>query len=111
MSKGRQFTPEDREKARAARAAAPRRSRREKMAAFAGTFAEQRRRFDKMALPVIDQCEKGSLTAAIKLHCLECSCFVRQEVRDCVIHWCPLYPFRPYQKLTSRNPNDPPEKS
>jgi hypothetical protein len=100
------LTPEAREKARAARKTAP--TRRQKMQAFTATFAEQRRRFPKMALPIIDQEEQGSLPAAIKLMCLDCSNFVRQEVRDCVISWCPLYPHRPYQRIKGRNPNDPP---
>ncbi len=75
------------------------------MAAFAGTFAAQRQRFPKMALPIIAQAEAGSLPAAIKLACLDCSNFVKHEVRDCAIKWCPLYPHRPYQRLSGRNPN------
>jgi hypothetical protein len=35
---------------------------------------------------------------------------VRQEVRDCVIIECPLYPFRPYQTILQKNPNDPPPR-
>ena len=82
-------------------------SRKDKLAAFAETFAQQRKEFPRMALPIIDQCEKGSLPAFIKLMCLECSHWVRQEVRDCAIPWCPLYPVRPFQRMTSGNPNDP----
>jgi len=102
------FTPEDREKAKIARKA--RVPRRQKMAEYAETFAKQRKQFPRMALPIIDQCEQGSLPAMVKLMCLECSHWVRQEVRDCVIPWCPLYPVRPYQRLQGRNPNDPPKK-
>jgi hypothetical protein len=80
------------------------------MEAFSGTFAAQRRRFPKIALPVIDQCEKGSLKAMVKLMCLDCSNWVKTEVRDCVISWCPLFPIRPFQKIKARNPNDPPTK-
>jgi hypothetical protein len=82
-------------------------SRRETFQALAPTFARMRRRYPRMALPLVDKIEAGSMAAAVKLKCLECSSFVRQEVRDCVIKDCALYPFRPYQRLTSTNPNDP----
>ena len=99
------LTPEDRAKAVAVRKTRP--TRRQKMAAFAGTFAEQRRRFPPMALPIIDQAEKGSLPAAVKLTCLDCAGWDRRGVRDCVIHWCPLYPHRPYQALRGRKAQGP----
>jgi hypothetical protein len=41
--------------------------------------------------------EKGSKSAALKLHCLQCCAFVRKEVRNCSCYSCPLHPFRPYQ--------------
>jgi hypothetical protein len=100
------LTPEAREKAKQARRAKP--TRREKMKQFPETFAEQRRRFPRMALPIIEQAEKGSLHAAVKLTCLDCSNFVWQEIRDCAIRWCPLFPHRLYQNLKGRNPNDAP---
>jgi hypothetical protein len=78
------------------------------MKQFADTFTAQRRQFPRMALPIIDQAEKGRLPAAVKLMCLECANYVRQKVRDCVIESCPLYPHRPYQNLKTRNPNDAP---
>ena len=96
-------------KARAARKGRP--TRKQKMAAYAETFTEQRKRFPKMALPIIDQCEQGKTAAIVKLMCLDCVNWVRQEVRDCAIPWCPLYPIRPYQKLQGRNPNDPPNRT
>jgi hypothetical protein len=68
------------------------------MTAFAATFAEQRRRFPRTALPVIAKAEQGSLPAAIKLMCLDCSVWDRKEVRDCPVTWCPLYPHRPYKR-------------
>ncbi len=37
---------------------------------------------------------------AIRAKCLECSGSQPKEVRDCVIHQCPLYPFR-----MGKNPN------
>jgi rubrerythrin len=102
----KKFSEEEQAKARAARKKAP--TRKQKMASYAETFAKQRKRFPKMALPIIDQCEQGKLQSFVKLMCLECSHWVRQEVRDCVIPWCPLFPIRPFQKMTSKNPNDPP---
>ena len=77
--------------------AGPRPSRRAKMAAYSETFATQRREFPAIALPLIDQAEGGSLTAAVKLMCLDCTCWQRAEIRDCTIARCPLYPHRPYQ--------------
>ena len=37
---------------------------------------------------------KGSMKAAIRLKCLDCSCFERSEVTKCVVQHCPLWPFR-----------------
>lgn len=41
---------------------------------------------------------------AIRAMCLECSCGNNAEVRNCVISYCPLYPYRmghnPYIKMT-----------
>lgn len=39
----------------------------------------------------------GSLKAAIKLKCLECSAWEMKEVRDCNVNSCSLYPVRPYK--------------
>ena len=84
-----------------------RKPRAEKMAAHAASFAEMRREFPRLALPIIARVEAGSLAAAVQLKCLDCSSWARQEVRDCTVTDCPLYPVRPYQTLTSGNPNDP----
>jgi hypothetical protein len=78
------------------------------MAAFTETFAQQRRLFPRMALPIIAQAEKGSLPAAVKLTCLECTCWQKKEIRDCEIRRCPLYPHRPFQRLKGRKTNEPP---
>jgi len=78
------------------------------MLAFASTFAAQRTEFPRIALPIIQRAEKGSLPDAIKLKCLDCAGWERKEVRDCVIVACPLYPHRPYQQAKGKNPNDPP---
>jgi hypothetical protein len=101
------LTPRAREKAREARQAKP--TRRERMGNYAATFAAQRTEFPRMALPIIQRAERGSLPDAIKLKCLDCAGWERKEVRDCVILACPLYPHRPYQQAKGKNPNDPPQ--
>jgi hypothetical protein len=107
----RTFTDEDRRKSREARKKAP--SRGEKMARYAQTFARQRAEYSRhkhklIGLPLVDKVEKGSMAAAVKLCCLDCSSWVKPEIRDCVIVACPLIPFRPYQTILQKNPNDPP---
>jgi hypothetical protein len=79
------------------------------------SIARQRADYQKhphkrIGLPLVDQVEKGSMAAAVRLMCLDCSGWVKPEIRDCVIIACPLYPFRPYQGIRQRNPNDPPQK-
>lgn len=79
-----------------------RKPRSEKMKEFSGTFKAMRRRFKKdpsllRFLPIVDSAEKGSLTAAIKLQCLDCSDYQTQEIKQCHIQSCPLYPHRPYK--------------
>lgn len=41
--------------------------------------------------------KRGSLKAAIKLKCLDCSCQQRKEITNCPIKRCPLWHVRPYQ--------------
>ena len=48
-------------------------------------------------LPLVDRIEKGSLTAAVKLHCLDCCAYQTPEVRRCSDPGCGMYLFRPYQ--------------
>lgn len=61
-------------------------------------FATLRERTPKEFHNLIDQSENGSRTAAVKLNCLECSGFVRKEVRLCQCEGsCSLWAFRPYQ--------------
>ena len=38
--------------------------------------------------------ENTNVLRAIRLKCLDCSCFQLGEVRDCPVTTCPLYPFR-----------------
>jgi hypothetical protein len=52
-------------------------------------------------LPRLDKtlamAEKGSLTARIKLKCLDCSGMQPVEVRECAMMDCSLWPIRPYR--------------
>ncbi len=48
-------------------------------------------------MPLVDQVEKGSLRAAIKLNCLECSAYQPGEIKLCVVTACAMFPHRPYQ--------------
>ncbi len=48
---------------------------------------------------VCDKAAGGSLRAAVKLKCLDCSCGVMKEVALCTIKSCPLYHFRPYKRV------------
>jgi len=41
---------------------------------------------------------ENELQAAITCKCLECSCGMRGEVRDCKLKSCALWPYRPYQR-------------
>lgn len=99
------FTQDDREKALAARRARP--TKKEQMEPFAATFAGLRKEAPRWALTLIDAAEEGSVTAALKVKCLDCSGWERKEVRDCTVAGCPLYPVRPYQDAKGRNANDP----
>lgn len=47
---------------------------------------------------LVAKMEKGSLKAAVKLKCLDCSDWQMKEVRNCKVTGCPLFPVRPYQK-------------
>jgi hypothetical protein len=113
---GRQFTEEQRQRAQEAlrKARAEGRkppSRREKMSAFASSFAGMREEYPRWALPLIARAETGSLPAAITIKCLECSAWSKTEVRDCQIISCGLYAHRPYQTMKGRNTNDAPTSS
>ena len=74
-----------------------RKPRSEKMKAFASTFEQLRQAVPERFLPAVDQAEKGSLRAALKLACLECSGYQISEVKFCPVAACALYPHRPYQ--------------
>ena len=38
--------------------------------------------------------ENTNVLRAIRLKCYDCSCYQSNEVRDCPVTICPLYPFR-----------------
>jgi len=62
---------------------------------------ERLARLRREAPSVVNAYEKAmsgrSRSLAMKVFCLECVSFVRQEVRLCTSPTCPLYPYRPYQ--------------
>jgi len=60
-------------------------------------FVDVKRQTPQRFLPVLEQVQQGSRTAAVKLNCLECSGYVTKEVRLCGITTCALWAFRPYQ--------------
>ncbi len=93
--RGLTLTEEQRAAMQAARK--NRKPRAEKMKAFADTFGQLRKAVPERFLPVVDQAEKGSLRAAIKLNCLECSGYQLVEIKLCVVTSCAMYPHRPYQ--------------
>ena len=53
--------------------------------------------------PVFTQQDIGNMnrTAAIKLYCFSCSGDNLAEAKNCIITDCPLYPFRPGQKVVT----------
>ena len=46
---------------------------------------------------LVEKVREGSMSAAVKLNCLDCSGYITAEVRLCQIKQCPMYAFRPYQ--------------
>jgi hypothetical protein len=73
----------------------PRIPRSQKMKAFGESFTIMREEVPEQYQGLIDKIEKGSIKAAIKLKCLDCSAWDMKEVRGCVCPGCSLYPFRP----------------
>jgi hypothetical protein len=79
-----------------------RKPRAEKMKDFASTFDALRRDLNahvdtRRFLPVVDAAEKGSLTAAVKLKCLDCCNWQTGEIKLCTANDCSLFPHRPYK--------------
>jgi hypothetical protein len=50
---------------------------------------------------VVKAAQEGSLRAAIKAKCLDCSNFQREEIKYCQVVDCALYPIRPYQESSA----------
>jgi hypothetical protein len=48
-------------------------------------------------LPLVEKIAAGSMKAAVRLNCLQCSNFARNEIKECNCTSCPLFAFRPYQ--------------
>lgn len=49
-----------------------------------------------------------SKAAAVKAKCLDCCCWQRTEIADCLVDTCPLWPYRPYRnaeklRITSKS--------
>lgn len=61
-------------------------------------FATLRKRTPEKYQHLVDKIQKGSRSAAQKLHCLECSDYQSKEVSECPVVACPSFAFRPYQK-------------
>ena len=49
----------------------------------------------------IDRAASGSMKAAVKLKCLDCCNWSKQEVSQCTINSCSLHNFRPYKKSST----------
>ena len=71
--------------------------RAEKMKKFSGSFEKMRVEIPVRWHNLIEKAEGGSKTAAIKLKCLDCSCWQPPEIKHCTSPSCSLYPIRPYQ--------------
>lgn len=55
--------------------------------------SEQNGRF----LPIYNKLQNGSMQAAIKLKCLDCTNYQTEEIKHCPCTSCSLFLFRPYQ--------------
>ena len=97
--RGRSAMTED-QKAAMAAGRGNRRGRGEKFAAnnaIVSSLNEMEKNTPERFLPIVEKIKAGSMSAAVRLHCLECSGFVTSEVRNCVCTSCALFAFRPYQ--------------
>lgn len=65
-------------------------------------IAELRKETGVVNLKVVDRVAKGSLKAAIKLKCIDCSGGSKKEVALCPCVACPLYTVRPYRDKKSQ---------
>lgn len=52
---------------------------------------------------LVKRASKGSLTAIIKLKCLDCCCNDTQSIKECCVLSCPLWAVRPYSSADVNN--------
>lgn len=90
--KGAKLSTEQKEAMQAGRKG----GRAQKMKAFAATFREAKKELSDN-VNIVEKAESGSLRAAIKGKCMQCTAEQRQEIRHCQVIGCLLYPHRPYQ--------------
>jgi hypothetical protein len=74
------------------------------MARYQGTYDELAREVPEGYQDLVAKARGGSLKAATALKCLDCSCWQPNEVRQCVVTSCPLYPHRPDKPTEERTP-------
>lgn len=72
--------------------------RKQKLIRHKASFDSMERIHGPKYKSLVDRAREGSLTAAIKLKCLDCSCWQPDEIRHCPCVECSLFPLRPYQK-------------
>lgn len=99
-SKGkRKMTPEHLAALKAGQSRATRGSRSQKFATPEAKqfFNRLRKTCPQRFHNIVNQYEKGSKVAGLKLKCLECSDYVTSEVRKCTVRDCAIYFIRPYQ--------------
>lgn len=46
---------------------------------------------------LVEKIAAGSMRAAVRLNCLQCSNYQRIEIKECNCTGCPMFAFRPYQ--------------
>lgn len=72
-------------------------SRAEKLLKFSDSYELMYKRFPKRFHPVIDKAKAGSTMAHVKLECLDCQGCQTNEIKNCPVKHCGLYPIRPYK--------------
>lgn len=60
-------------------------------------IAALRKRWGHKYNKLIGQIEAGSMKAAVKMNCIECTCDQSVEIKECQILACPLWMLRPYK--------------
>ncbi len=70
---------------------------RERKKANPTVIAELRRATPKSRHRLVDKIETGSIAAAVKLMCIQCSNYQNEEIKNCTVITCALHSIRPYQ--------------